>query len=67
MAKERKLWISTSAKKMEEKGTKGALHEDLGIAKDKKIPRKILVKAAKSKGKTGQRARWALNVKKATG
>ncbi len=37
----------------------GALHKQLGIAKDKKIPEKILSKAAEKSGKLGQRARLA--------
>ena len=51
---------------MARKGTKGALHRDLGVPQGKKIPRKLLLAAAKRKGKVGQRARWALNVKRAT-
>jgi hypothetical protein len=37
----------------------GALHEQLGVPKDKKIPAKALAKAAKAPGKLGQRARFA--------
>jgi hypothetical protein len=37
----------------------GALHEQMGIPKDKKIPAKALAKAAKAPGKLGQRARFA--------
>lgn len=37
----------------------GALHRELGIAADKKIPKKKLEKAAKSGGKLGKRARLA--------
>jgi len=37
----------------------GALHKELGIPKDKKIPKKTLDKAAKAPGKLGQRARLA--------
>jgi hypothetical protein len=37
----------------------GALHAQLGVPKDKKIPAKALAKAAKAPGKLGQRARFA--------
>lgn len=37
----------------------GALHEQLGVPKGKKIPAKKLAKAAKAPGKLGQRARLA--------
>jgi len=37
----------------------GALHKELGIPKDKKIPKKTLDKASKAPGKLGQRARLA--------
>jgi hypothetical protein len=37
----------------------GALHEQMGIPKGKKIPAKALAKAAKAPGKLGQRARFA--------
>lgn len=43
---------------------KGELHKDLGVPQDKKIPNSKLRAAAKKKGKVGQRARFALNVKK---
>jgi hypothetical protein len=46
-------WIGKAIKKP------GALHEDLGVAKNKKIPEKKLEKAAKGKGKVGERARLA--------
>ena len=38
---------------------KGALHKELGIAQDKKIPKSTLAKAAKKGGKLGKRARLA--------
>jgi hypothetical protein len=38
---------------------KGALHRQLGIAEDKKIPAKTLAKAATKGGKLGKRARTA--------
>lgn len=37
----------------------GALHKELGIPQGKKIPEKVLDKAAKQPGKLGQRARLA--------
>lgn len=51
-------WIKNAIKKP------GALHEQLGIKKDKKIPAKTLAKAAKKGGKLGQRARLAQTLKK---
>lgn len=42
----------------------GALHKDLGIPQDKKIPKKALDKAAKAPGKLGQRARLAKTLSK---
>jgi|GEM_PF-1910756 len=44
---------------------KGQLHRDLGIAQDKVIPLSTLVAASKRKGKVGQRARAALNARRA--
>lgn len=43
---------------------KGALHKQLGVASDKKIPAKKLNAAAKKGGKLGQRARLAKTLKK---
>ena len=37
----------------------GALHKQLGVPADKKIPAKTLAKSAKAPGKLGQRARLA--------
>ena len=48
-----KKWIAGAIKKP------GALHKELGVAKDKKIPKKMLDKAAKAPGKLGERARLA--------
>ena len=42
----------------------GALHEDLGVPKGKKIPAKKLKAAAAKGGKVGQRARLAETLKK---
>lgn len=52
-AKGGKLNIAKAIKKP------GALHEQMGIPKGKKIPAKALAKAAKAPGKLGQRARFA--------
>lgn len=41
----------------------GALHEQLGVPKGKKIPEAKLAKAAKAPGKLGQRARLAETLK----
>ena len=50
-------WIQDAIKKP------GALRSSLGIKKGKTIPAKTLDKAAKSKGKLGQRARLAETLK----
>lgn len=52
-AKGGKLNIAKAIKKP------GALHEQMGVPKGKKIPTKALAKAAKAPGKLGQRARFA--------
>jgi hypothetical protein len=56
-----KLWIQGAVKKP------GQLHRDLGVPQGKKIPAGKLRAAAKRKGKVGQRARFALNVRKLGG
>jgi hypothetical protein len=43
---------------------KGALHRQLGIPTDKKIPITVLKDAAHAPGKLGRRARLALNLRK---
>ena len=48
-----KNWIAGAIKKP------GALHKELHIKEGKKIPEKVLSKAAKKGGKLGQRARLA--------
>jgi hypothetical protein len=53
-----KKWIQKAIKKP------GALRQSLGIKKGKKIPASKLAKAAKSKGKLGQRARLAQTLRK---
>jgi hypothetical protein len=42
----------------------GALHRQLGVPQGKKIPESKLLAAAKSGGKLGQRARFALTLKR---
>jgi hypothetical protein len=41
---------------------KGALHKELHIPEDKKIPKKKLEKASHASGKEGQRARLAMTL-----
>jgi hypothetical protein len=48
-----KDWIQKAIKRP------GALHRELHVPMDKKIPKKKLEKAAHHKGKEGQRARLA--------
>jgi hypothetical protein len=48
-----KKWIQKAIKKP------GALHQELGVPKGKKIPAKKLAAAAKKKGVVGKRARLA--------
>lgn len=54
-------WISGAVKRP------GQLHRDLGIPQGRKIPRSKLLAAARQGGKTGQRARFALNVSRSGG
>ncbi len=54
----KKNWIKGAIKK------KGALRQQLGVKKGEKIPASKLAKAAKSKGKLGQRARLAQTLAK---
>lgn len=53
-----KKWIQSAIKKP------GALRETLGVKKGEKIPTGKLKAAAKKPGKTGQRARLAMTLKK---
>lgn len=53
-----KKWIQGAIKKP------GALHEEMGIPKGKKIPAGKLAAAAKKGGKLGKRARLAETLKK---
>jgi len=53
-----KKWIQKAIKKP------GALRKSLNIKKGKNIPTSKLAKAAKNKGKLGQRARLAQTLKK---
>lgn len=55
---EKKKWIQSAIKKP------GALHEELGVPKGKKIPAGKLAAAAKKGGKEGKRARLAETLKK---
>lgn len=52
-----KKWIQKAIKKP------GALHKELGVPMDKKIPAKKLAAAAKKGGKEGKRARLAQTLK----
>ena len=52
-----KNWIAGAIKKP------GSLHKELGVAKGKKIPAKMLNAAAKKKGIEGKRARLAKTLK----
>lgn len=58
MAKRKKKWIKEAIKEP------GALRRQLGTKKGKKIAKKTLRKAAKAKGKLGQRARLAVTLGK---
>lgn len=58
MAQQARLNIKKAIKKP------GALRKSLGIKKGQDIPAKTLAKAAKKKGKLGQRARFAETLKK---
>jgi hypothetical protein len=51
------MWIKDAVKHP------GALHREMGVPMDKKIPAKKLAKAAKAPGKLGQRARLAETLK----
>ncbi len=53
-----KDWIKGAIKKP------GALHEEMGVPKGKKIPKRKLEKAAESGGKLGKRARLAETLEK---
>jgi len=55
---EKKKWIKDAIKKP------GALRKTMGVKKGEKIPVKDLKKAAKKSGKTGQRARLAMTLRK---
>jgi hypothetical protein len=54
----KKNWIAGAIKHS------GALHKQMGVPADKKIPAAALAKAAKAPGKLGQRARLAQTLKK---
>jgi hypothetical protein len=59
-SKKRWRWIQDALSKHK----KGALHRQLGIPENQKIPVMLLRMAAKEPGLLGQRARFALNVRK---
>lgn len=56
-----KRWIQGAVKKP------GQLHKDLGVPKGQSIPAAKLAAAAKQKGKVGQRARFAMTMKRVAG
>ena len=58
MAKKKKNWIAGAIKHP------GALHEELGVPKGKKIPAAKLKKAEKAGGKEGKRAALAITLGK---
>jgi hypothetical protein len=58
--KTKKRWIQRALRKHK----KGALHRQLGIPAGETIPVSLLKEAAHAPGKLGQRARFALNVRK---
>ena len=58
MARGKKNWIQKAIKKP------GALHRDLGVPEDEKIPKSKIKAAAKEGGKVGQRARLAITLGK---
>lgn len=58
MSKPHPKWIQKMGMK------KGALHKELDVPSDKKIPAKKLSKAADKGGKLGKRARLAETLKK---
>lgn len=58
MEKKEKNWIQKAIKKP------GALKKQLGVKEGQKIPKSKLAKAAKAKGKLGQRARLAQTLSK---
>lgn len=53
----KKKWIAEAIKKP------GALHKEMGVSMEKKIPAKKLKAAAKKGGKLGKRARLAETLK----
>jgi len=54
-----KNWIPKNLKK-------GALHRQLGVPEDEKIPVSMMEEAAKAGGKLGQRARFAMTMRHIT-
>ena len=65
MAYAKKKWIQKAlGGKEQRKKRRGLLHKMLGVPLDQKIPMKKLLWAAKQPGKLGQRARFAINMRK---
>jgi ribosomal protein L3 len=60
--KSRKRWIQQALRKHK----KRALHRQLGIPEGETIPVSLLKQGAKEPGLMGQRARFALNIRRAT-
>jgi hypothetical protein len=58
---ENKKWIQKALSKPK---SHGALHRELGVPQEKKIPAKKLAAAAKKPGTEGKRARLAETLKK---
>lgn len=62
MEKHSYKWIQKSG--ASKPGHKGALHRALGISRGRKIPVRLLQRAAKAGGHLGHMARFALNVRR---
>ena len=57
-----KHWMQKAEKSMERRGTKGALHRELGVPEGKSIPLGVLEEAKHSKNpKLRRRANFAIN------
>lgn len=65
MAHSKNKWIQKALGGPERrKKRRGLLHKALGVPMSEKIPMKKLLWASKQPGKLGQRARFALNMRK---
>lgn len=60
------LWMQAASERMERKGTKGALHRQLGVPEGERIPQRTLQVAARAPGLLGKRARFALRAREAS-